>query len=182
LSDDLKHVMSNVEDIILIGSSVLGKDKPADTDLIIVFNEKVDEKILSKVKDAVPNAHIIPKTRKALFAESFQAREGVLFHGISLKTGKQVAESYGGVGGMIISYSLEGKSKSDRMRFYYSLHGRKKEEGGMYDELKLKKLADGVFYCLPEYYYPLTEYLDQWEIPYKEIPVLFPARILKMIK
>ena len=69
---------------------------------------------------------------------------------------------------ILIKYSLENLNNSERMRFYYSLYGRKKSDKGMVDELNLVKFSRETLLCDPTYIEELREYLQNWKINFTE--------------
>lgn len=167
-------------DIILFGSAVKGKEKPNDIDIIVLFKKKKNidaayefRKELEKL--GLP-ASVTSKTYKELFEVSFAAREAILSEGYSLILKKFLANGFGYNNLILFRYSLKGFNKSNRMRFYYSLYGRSGSKG-MVKELNAIKFSDTILLCPVENENRMKEYLDNWNIEYKEFPVLIPERI-----
>src|SRR3989344_4522758 len=94
-----KENKKEVLDIILFGSTVRGKEKPNDIDLVILFRNKEDLDVSYKLKKNLDilslNINIIIKTYDSLFAENFIARESFLSEGYSLLKKRFVAELLG---------------------------------------------------------------------------------------
>lgn len=168
-------------DIILFGSIVQGKKNPKDIDIITVFHRKKDlqrsyelRKVLEKASGA--KVDMVSKTYEELFEVSFTAREALLSEGYSLINKVFLSEGLGYKNMVLFTYKLEGKTKSDRMRFYHSLHGRTTK--GMLYTLKAIKYADTVLLCPVQHRDEMRSYLESWKIEFTEVPVLLPARVL----
>jgi len=149
LSNNLKKIIgNNVEDVLLFGSTVKGKDKPNDTDILIIFKNKVDKEVEFLIKKELEkyykNVSIVSKTIKTVFEESFDARESLLFEAVSLINKKFVNDKYGFVSLGMFLYSLNGWSNLQKTKFYHALNGR--NSLGMLKELKCIKLSDNVIF------------------------------------
>lgn len=72
-------------------------------------------------------------------------------------------------------------SKSDRMRFYYSLYGRKKSKGVL-EQFKARKFSDTIIASPIENAEKIKEFLQYWKIEFMEIPALIPSRIFEAKK
>jgi predicted nucleotidyltransferase len=75
-----------VEDIVLFGSSVKGKEKPKDIDILLIFNKKEYTELNYQLKKSLKefNVQIISKTKKSLLSDMFKAKESYLSEGYSL--------------------------------------------------------------------------------------------------
>ena len=180
LSNNLKKIIgNNVEDVLLFGSTVKGKDKPNDTDILIIFKNKVDKEVEFLIKKELEkyykNVSIVSKTIKTVFEESFDARESLLFEAVSLINKKFVNDKYGFVSLGMFLYSLNGWSNLQKTKFYHALNGR--NSLGMLKELKCIKLSDNVILSPLNKIEPLIEFFDSWKIKYKYVPILVPKRL-----
>lgn len=175
-----KENEEEIIDIILFGSTVKGKEKPGDVDILILFKKKknidLGYKLRKKLEKLGLETEITLKTYKELFESSFIAREAVLSEGYSLITKKSLAKGLGYTNLILFKYSLKGFNKSMRMRFYYSLYGRGKEKG-MLKELNVIKFSETILLCPVENEEMMKEYLNNWNMEYKEFPILIPTRI-----
>ena len=147
----------NVLDIVQFGSSVLEESNPNDLDIAVIFNN-------FPLKDQIKEAHEIKKQIEKLtnlpvqiesfdfesfFAKGNFARQGILFYGKSLLTGKYFAENFGLAPKLRISYVLKDLQKKDKVKFNYLLSGKK----GSYGLLKKyggKLIYPGVIETFPE--------------------------------
>jgi len=175
-----KENKKEVLDIILFGSTVRGKEKPNDIDLLILFRNKEDLDVSYKLKKNLDilslNINIIIKTYDSLFAENFIARESFLSEGYSLLKKRFVAELLGYSSFILFKYELTGFNQSQRMRFQYSLYGRNKSLG-MLKELSLIKFSDSILLSPVENSERTKDYLNQWNIKFTDIPILLPSRL-----
>ncbi|MBW2981324.1 nucleotidyltransferase domain-containing protein [Candidatus Woesearchaeota archaeon] len=172
-----------VLDIILFGSSVKGKEKPNDIDILILFKDKKDIDISYELKKTIKGfeVSITDKTYKELFEESFKAREAILAEGYSLVYNKFLAEGLGYMNFVLFRYELKGFSKSERMRFYYSLYGRGKDQKGVLEEFNCIKFSDAILLCPSTNTEKLKEYLENWKIRFIEFPILIPSRLKSIL-
>ena len=170
-------------DIILFGSSVKGKEKPRDVDILILFKRKKNIDLAYGFRKRLEKmglvAEVISKTYKELFEASFVAREAILSEGYSLILRTFLANGLGYANLILFRYSLKGFTKSDRMRFYYSLYGRGNAKG-MLKEFNAVKFSETVILCPVGSENGMKEYLDGWNIKYREFPILIPERIMEM--
>ncbi len=168
-------------DIILFGSAVKGKEQPQDLDLLIIFKEKKNLQVAYELRKNIEKISRIPvdvesKTYQELFARNFTAREALLAEGYSLINRIGFAEGLGYKNRILFHYQLRGKTKSERMRFYYSLYGR--GSPGMLKQLQATKYTDTVILCPVEAQEKMREYLRSWKLEFEETPILVPGRLI----
>ena len=169
-------------DIIVFGSSVKGKEKPNDIDLLVLFKDKKDLDTSYKLKKLLEknfsiNIEIVSKSYSGLFSPSFKAREAIIAEGYSIIQSKKLSEGFGYNSLMLFRYSLKGFNKSQRMRFYYSLYGRTKDQKGILKELKAKKFLESVILCPIENTEKIKEFFDIWKISVEYFPILIPIDV-----
>ena len=68
------------------------------------------------------------------------------------------------------------------MRFYYSLYGRNKNDGGILKDLNVLKFSDTILLCPIQNTEKMKEYLDYWKIKYIEFPIMMPDRLKNLIQ
>lgn len=167
-------------DIILFGSSARGKENPRDWDILVLFEKEIDKtaeySVRKELEEDYTNISIISKTEKSILEESFDAREGILFEGKSLVSGKRFAQRYGFLSFGAFKYNFEGWSKLKKTKFYYALNGRGKENG-IARQLDCVKLSDSLILAPLEKIEKFKEFLDGWKINYHYIPLLLPTRL-----
>jgi len=171
-------------DIVLFGSSVKGKEKPNDIDILIIYKEKKDIDLSYELKKSLKeyNAEITDKTYLDLFDESFNARESILSEGYSLVNDNFLSQGIGYLNMFLFKYELKGFNKSERMRFYYSLYGRTKEQKGVLKELDSVKFSETIILCPISNSEKMKEYLENWNVKFIEFPILIPSRIKNILK
>ena len=172
---------SEILDIILFGSTVKGKEKPNDIDILLLFKEKKDQQIIYDFRKALEKKLSLPievtgKTYEELLSSSFVARESFLTEGYSLVHTTSVAESLGFMPRILFIYELKGKTKSECMRFYYSLHGR--NTTGILTTLRSIKFTESSILCPIEFEENMKEFFTNWNILFREIPILLPLRFV----
>ncbi len=168
-----------VLDILLFGSSVRGKSTPADIDILLLFQEKVDKNVEYTARNILQkyakNISIISKTEKTILDPAFDARESMLFEAQSLLTGKNIAHQYGFSSFGMFKYHFNQWSKLQKTKFYYALNGRGKT--GIADQYKSIKLSDSVMLVPLEHIEEFRSFLESWKVEYKYIPLIIPARL-----
>jgi len=173
---------SAIDDIILFGSAVRGKEKPADLDVLVLFKAKIDKdieyNIRKELEKVCKNISIISKTRKTVLEESFDARESILFEGVSLITGKNLARAYGFSSLGLFKYAFKDWNKLKKTKFYYALNGREGKDG-ILQMLNCIKLSDGLILSPLDKIEPVKEFLQSWEIEYIYMPIIIPERLNK---
>ncbi len=171
-----------VLDIILFGSVVKGKEKPADIDIMVVYKAQIDLDLsheLKKKLSFVGEIEITSRTYAQLFEPSFLAREVFLSEGYSLISRKFLHEGLGYSSFVLYKYDLKGLSKTKRMQFYYSLYGRTSK--GMLEELKSFKFSENLILTPMTESEKMKEYLQKW-LQFIEIPMLMPLRLVEIVK
>lgn len=180
LRNNLKKLINDVDDIIVFGSIVRGKNKPQDIDVVVVFKNKVNKNMEYKIRKELEknynNISIISKTKKYLLSNDFDAREGVLFEGISLLSGEMINNNYGFSSLGMFKYNFKGWDQLKKTKFYYALNGRA-DHKGILESLECIKLSDNLILAPLNKVESVKEFLDSWNIEYKYIPILLPKRL-----
>lgn len=154
----------DVIDIVQFGSSVMknldekGNKEINDIDIGVIFNKIPVKKQLEerqKIKKQIQKytsllAHIESFDFYSFFDKSNFARQGILFYGKSLISGKNFSENFGLVPKLRISYSLSDLEKKDKVRFNYLISG-KKGSYGLLRKYNGKLIYPGVVEICPEY-------------------------------
>ncbi len=176
-----KKNKGDILDIVLFGSSVRGKQKPNDLDILILFKEKENLDISYELKKELEfleiPLQIISKTYFSLRDNNFKAKEAYLSEGISLIKKQPIAESLGYSNFILFKYQLMDFNQSKRMQFQYALYGRDKRSG-IIQRLKLTKFADGAILSPLESADEVASFLNSWNIKYDSHPLLIPTRVL----
>jgi predicted nucleotidyltransferase len=174
-----------IEDIILFGSYMKGKDKPNDVDVLIIFRENVNKEVEYSFRHVLKlieeNISLNSITVQELRSGNYSATEGLYLEGYSLIRGKLLAEEMALLGTAIIIYDLSKIKGSDRIRFYYALNGRDGSKGFI-SSVGAKRLADNVFLCHYNKIEEIKPFFEQWNIPTEIVPALIPKRLDVLMK
>ncbi len=184
LNNNLKKLVDStqIEDIILFGSTVRGKEKPTDTDILILFKTKINKNLEYELRKELEkyylNVMIISKTEKNFSDPAFYARESILLEGISLLSGKKICENYGLISLGMFKYTLKNFSSLQKTKFYYALNGRNGNRG-VFDNIGGIKISDNLVLVSLNKIENMREFLDSWKIKYILVPILIPQRLNK---
>jgi len=135
INDFYKENKNIINDILLFGSVLKGREKPNDIDIMIFYKNKknldLDYELRKKLEKAAnKNVQITSVLYEDFLNPNFIARTA-FFESYSLIYKKKTAESFGFKTIALFKYSLKKLSKSERMIFYYALYGRDKKSKGI---------------------------------------------------
>jgi predicted nucleotidyltransferase len=166
-------------DIILFGSTIRGKDKPNDMDIILIFRNKESEETSYNLRKLLEdeNPEIISKKYDTMFQDNFIAKEAILKEGFSIAYNDFLSKKAGYNNLMLFKYDLKKLSKSKKISFYYSLYGRNGNEG-ILNRLKLIKFTESTILCPMENSEEAKTYFEQHKIDFETIPILIPSRLV----
>lgn len=136
-------------DIIVYGSSLKGKMKVNDLDILIIFLEGNLRERLSKLqamKNKLKNKleiklDIKQILLKELFTPEFFAKSGIFLEGFSLFRNKNFSEVLGFKPFSLFWYDLNKLNHNEKVKFNYILAGRNSK--GLIKELNGKRLVKG---------------------------------------
>ena len=166
-----------IEDIIIFGSYMKGKEKPNDIDVLLIFKQKINKQIELEFKKLTNlEIDINSTTLKELEGEGFIAKEGLYLEGKSLVTNKKISESIGFVSIAFIKYDISKIKGSERIKFYYALQGRGKEKGFL-SKIGAKRYANNLIVCDYSLIEKVKPFFDYWKLDYQVIPSLIPKRL-----
>jgi hypothetical protein len=161
---------------------VKGKENPKDIDLLIIFKENVDKEIEYVIRKELEKhfsqVSIISKTEKNIFDPAFDARESILFEGLSIVNHEWVAEKYGFSSLGMFKYDTHSMNNVQKTQFYYALNGRNKQKG-IAEQMECIKLSDNVMLVPLKNIDKIKEFFELWHMNYKYIPFLIPERLNK---
>ncbi len=170
-----------VFDVILYGSTVLGKDKPNDLDLMILTRKKLPAlqlrdliiELNEKLSSTVPREKLDVKAMNLedLFDPNNLASLGIIIEGYSLTQGKALAELMNGKAYTIFRFTLEGLQRKDRVRFQYALKGRDMKSG-LLKKLNGEQWGAWVVVVPIQHTYRFKRFLNLWSIRYEAFTIL----------
>ena len=184
LHETVKNFVENhgeVLDVVLYGSTVLGKEKPNDLDLMILTRTKLPalelRNLILELKREL--SEIIPKAKldvramslEELFDPNNLASLGVIIEGFSLTKNKSMAELMNGKAYALFRFTLEGLPRKDRVRFQYALKGRDMKSG-LLKELNGEQWGAWVVVVPIEHTYRFRDFLELWGVKYEAFTIL----------
>lgn len=159
-------------DVILFGSALKGKVKPGDIDLIALFRdhdpEKIEDilyRIRKRGEELKLNLHIEPIVVDQMFNEKVYPL--LLHEGFSIRCFDFVHKKLNIQPLVLVTYLLEGKSASDKVRFSYALYGRNKGEG-LLGKINGRIVGKGSILIPIAHQETIKEFFRQWEVEYQE--------------
>lgn len=159
-------------DIFLFGSAFKGKEKPNDVDIIALFRdnnyEKIEE-ILYQIKKAGEKLKILLHIEPVVVDQLYNQKvyPFLLHEGFSLKNMKFLHDMLGFEPFVLITYNLETKTSSEKVRFSYALYGRK-EGDGVLKKLKGRVVGKGSFLIPIKQQATIKSFFEQWNTRYTE--------------
>ncbi len=170
-----------VFDVVLYGSTVIGKPSPNDIDIMILTKERLHPgevrslvlEFKAELKGILPGKRLDIRTMaiEDLFDPNNLASLGVVIEGLSLTRGKPLAELMNGKAYTLFRFTLRGMERKDRVRFQYALRGRD-GKGGILKELGALQLGAWVVLVPVENTYRFKEFLDLWGVGYEAFTLL----------
>jgi len=179
-----------VFDVILYGSTVLGKEKPNDLDLMILTKKKLPalelrnliielKKELSKILPGV-TLDVRAMSLEELFDPNNLASLGIVIEGVSLTKNKPLAELMNGKAYTLFRFTLEGLPRKDRVRFQYALKGRDMKSG-LLKELNGEQWGAWVIVVPIQHTYRFKDFLELWGVKYEAFTILKGADLFYRI-
>jgi predicted nucleotidyltransferase len=158
-------------DIVLYGSSVKGKRKIGDIDILFIFNNLPLEKRLEitqafKSKLKANNLDIKSINLREFFDSTFLARQGVLLEGISLRDKKPLAQKLGFESFTMFIYDSNKLSNTEKVKLAFALNGRRNEKG-LIEKLNLQKFGNNRLLSPMENSNLFSEFLEKSKIDFK---------------
>lgn len=157
-----------IEDIIIIGSFIKGKEKAKDIDLCFVFNQ-YDDKILenaySKFEKNKLKAHIT-KTKFSYLLEDPSLWKSIIHEGYSILKKNKISKILGINSYILFEYNLKKLDKIKKQIFSHALYGT----GGRENFLKKNngfKIGKSSVVVPLENSEKLREFFNSWDIIYK---------------
>ncbi len=161
---------NGINDVILFGSLVRGKLHPSDLDLCIMLEENQESKALDLVHSLAKELSEFKVQVNHLTTGDFLDGKNtliktVLIEGISIKTGKAMAQKYGFEAKTLFFYTFNNPTASEKVRFHYLLQGRYGRKG-LLSRLAGKLLSERVIEVSLYNEEPLKEALKQWPVEF----------------
>jgi predicted nucleotidyltransferase len=158
----------HVEDVVAIGSSVKGKLRPRDLDLILILKDNGEKVRLVGELSEIINAHISTVSLENLFKEPLWM--AVVQEGFSVIHNRPVSEILGLESKVLFKLNLSNLEHKDRVRFNYALRGRSGGEGLLQGAGGEERGSCLIFPTQKESEVEL--FLDLWKVKYKPMRIL----------
>ncbi len=168
-------------DFCVYGSLVRGKSEPGDIDIAIILERPaslenklvLSQKLRSRLSGISKENFDVRCVGVEDFIDSnFLARAGILGEGFLVLKGKPLSEVLGFKSYAIFTYTLENMTNSEKVKFNYSLNGRRGEIGMM--RLKsCERMGSGVLKVPLEHSEEFEEFFEKHRISYKISKTLF---------
>ena len=150
-------------DIVLFGSSMRGKYKPEDTDIAIIFREKISNDKIHSITGSLKNYHAEYLFLDELYSEPLW--QTLLSEGFSISKKKFLHEIFGMKSWFLFTYDLSSFPKTEKSKFSHAIFGRKIETG-LLKELGGKPLGRGSLIVPVQNADKMREILDRWKVNY----------------
>ncbi len=170
-----------VFDVVLYGSTVIGKPLPNDIDIMILTKARLHPvevrslvlELKAELKGILPGKRLDVRAMglEDLFDPNNLASLGVVIEGLSLTRGKPLAELMNGEAYTLFRFTLRGMERKNRVRFQYALRGRD-GKGGILKELGALQLGAWVILVPIWNTYRFKEFLDLWGVGYEAFILL----------
>jgi len=193
LQETVREFVENhneVFDVVLYGSTVLGKENPNDLDLMILTREKLSAlelrnlilKLKKGLSGTVPRGKLDVRAMslEELFDPNNLASSGVIIEGFSLMKDKPMAELMNGKAYTLFRFTLEGLPRKDRVRFQYALKGRDMKSG-LLKELNGEQWGAWVVAVPIQHTYRFRDFLELWGVKYEAFTILKGADLFYRI-
>ncbi|CAB50421.1 nucleotidyltransferase domain-containing protein [Pyrococcus abyssi] len=171
-----KREYKEVFDIVIYGSTMLGKENPNDFDFMVILKrgKETDRfEIAFEFKQRLldlgfPHEKLDVKAiaLEDLFDPNYLATPGIIVGGFSLTKEKPIHELMNGEGYSLFKIIVSGLSRNERNKFSFALKGRDGRSGILKD-LGGIFLAPWVVLIPVENTYRFKEFLDHWKVKYE---------------
>lgn len=175
-----KKEHKKVFDIVLYGSTTIGKEDPNDFDFMLLLkNAKEDDRFdlafefKQKLLDlGFPHEKLDVKAINVenLFDPNFLATPGIIIEGFSLTKGEPMYKLMNGESYALFVLTLLTLDRNEKTKFQFALKGR--NGPGVLEEVKGDFLGPWVFLIPIENTYKFKQFLDYWKVHY-EIYLMF---------
>lgn len=150
-------------DIVLFGSSIKGKAKPGDIDIVLILNKKAGAEKLNSIISVFKEAHTEYVFLSELYKEPLWAT--IIQEGYSLLTSEQLCKKLGFDSYFLFVYDLKNLGRVSKSRFSHALFGRSGSKGILKDA-KGKRLGKGCIAVPTEVSEKLRSFFETWKVNY----------------
>jgi predicted nucleotidyltransferase len=157
--EDLLKKYKQIDDIIIFGSAVKGKEKPNDIDIAVIVHEK-DFDLFKKLNDELEQKDTHVEMIKSSSLLKSRLSLNLLMEGYSIEKKEFLSEILGLNPVKLFIYNLKGFDKSKKSLFSMALTKTIKK-------IKGKRIAPGAVIIPVHKSGYFNEFLESWNIKYK---------------
>ncbi len=158
-----KKNKKEIFDVVLFGSSVRGKYKPEDIDIVFIFREKISREKINSILSGLKDFHTEYLFLEEIYSEPLWST--IISEGFSIAKNKFLHEIFGMRSWFLFAYSLDNLNSREKTKFFHAVFGRVKG-GGLLDELGGKSLGRGALIVPVINADAMREILDRHKVNY----------------
>ena len=163
-----KQLLKNrkIEDIIIFGSALKGKENPRDVD-ICVIGEDISASIIEGIeKEVQDNIEVhITKTKYRNLLEDIELWKTLMHEGFSIKKNEYIAKLFQMQSSFLFIYSLQNISITKKQIFSHALQGTKTNQG-ILKLCKGEKIGRNAVLVPEEKTEEMRAFLETWNVGY----------------
>jgi predicted nucleotidyltransferase len=166
LKKSCKSVLKKIkiDDIIIFGSIIKGKDNPDDIDVCLI-GDCITKKELETVQKKIKNAHLSKTSYKNITKDPILWKT-LLHEGFSIKNNVFLAKALDIKPFFLYTYSLTTLTLTKKQIFSHALYGTKQREG-ILKECHGEKLGKGSILIPQKTAEEIRAFFETWNIIYK---------------
>ncbi len=173
LKKKIKKYDSELIDAFVFGSAVKGKTDFEDIDVCLIFKNKINTEVITELENHFgEKIHISTLSAEDFFRQPHNLAQTMLLEGISIFTGKSIANAYGMNSASLFTYDLVGLSTSRKVSFVQMLKGRRGDKG-LVKSLGGRFIASAAFIVPVEKDAEILEVMNLWKIKFRRERLLF---------
>jgi hypothetical protein len=153
-----------IDDIIIFGSIVKGKESPKDIDICLI-GDCITKKDIETIQKSIENAHV-SKTSYKNIAKDPMLWKTLLHEGFSVKNDTFLAEALNIKPYFLYTYNLTNLTLTKKQIFSHALYGTKQRKGFL-KECKGEKLGRGSVLVPQEKAEEIRAFFETWDVRYK---------------
>jgi len=151
-----------ITDIVIFGSSVKGRLKPRDIDVVVISDGAAQRSF----DDLREELNIIFVSKEDLIKTHIMLKQAIIHEGHSIRYKKPIRELLGFESFTLFRFTISELKQTDKVRFVQALYGRGK--GGLLQELGGEKIAAGAVLVPVEKESEFEDFLRLWKLPYSK--------------
>ncbi len=162
----------NIEDIVIFGSAVKGKENPADVDICLIGEQitvETVQEIEKKLQDTI-KVHIT-KSKYNNLLEDVMLWKTLLHEGYSVRKQQYLAKLFQMQSFFLFTYNLQNLSLTKKQIFSHALQGTKTNQG-ILKQCNGEKIGKSAVLIPEEKAEEIRAFLETWNVVYSVRRVL----------